>query len=398
MPTFKNFKDKRDGKVYKCVLMPDNRWWSAENLRWDGGEKRAPGNNVTNVATHGWLYLDTLAKGYCPEGSHLPSTYDWNLAGLTYADFVSKTVNGGRDTYGLNILMAGYSGNAFGTSAEFSGIYNDWVYFNSSAQSVAIGPGSGDYVSVRFIVDTFPPEFDPTTITSISNLQFQTGNRQFRGETGNYRTLGYQGMPILKGTVTWDLATSQEESDFDEWFDIETPWEYDQFTNPGIHNGFPGLGPVTMQAVSNPKKTRTAKGLSVSLDVVIFPDTQTLATATVPVMTPYAGVEAGYGFADEQLVVATSGRVTAREVTGKRGETFSVSWNTTLAGSLGFLAWYSAFSRRQFLGSLCGKTAWLWKIVGAPSMAITGEMVRISMVINGRDVNRALAVTITKEW
>lgn len=240
--------------------------------------------------------------------------------------------------------------------------------------------------------------FDPTTITSISNLQFQTGNRQFRGETGNYRTLGSQGMPILKGTVTWDLATSQEESDFDEWFDIETPWEYDQFHNPGIHNGFPGLGPVTMQAVANPKKTRTVKGLSVSLDVVIFPDTQTLATATVPVMTPYAGVEAGYGFADEQLVVTTSGRVTAREVTGKRGETFSVSWNTTLSGSMNFLAWYSAFSRRQFIGSLCGKTAWLWKIVGAPSMAIAGDMVRISMVINGRDVNRALAVTITKEW
>ena len=29
-------------------------------------------------------------------------------------------------------------------------------------------------------------------------------------------------------------------------------------------------------------------------------------------------------------------------------------------------------------------------------MAITGDMVKISMVINGRDVNRALAVTIVK--
>ena len=393
MPTFKTFKDKRDGRIYNCVLMPDGKWWSAENLAWDGGEKRAPGNVEANVATHGWLYLDTLASGYCPEGTHLPSTYNWGIAGLTYAGLVSKTVSGGLDTYGMNILMAGYSGSEFGTSAEFATSDNGWVYFNLSAQSVSAGPGTGDYTSVRFIVDTFPVEFPHKQITSVSNLQFQTANRQFKSESGSYHTLGSQGRPVLKGTLTYDLATSEEEALFDGWFSAEDPWDNDDF---------PGIGSVTIQAVSIPNKTHTEKGISISLDVVIFPNPNIGAspwsTGPVPVMTPYAGVEAGFGSSMEQSLVTTSGRSTARKPTGDRGETFTISWTTTLYSALVFLEWYVhiANGRKQFLGSLCGKTAWLWKIVGSPNMAISVDMVKISMVINGRNVNRALPVTIAK--
>ena len=237
------------------------------------------------------------------------------------------------------------------------------------------------------------PTFPHKQITSVANLQFQTANRQFKSESGSYHTLGSQGLPVLKGTLTYDLATSEEEALFDDWFSVKDPWTNDNF---------PGIGSVQIQAVSVPKKTHTAKGVSISLDVVIFPDANTtnfyFTSGPVPVMTPYAGVEAGFGSELSQSLVTTSGRSTARTPTANRGETFTVSWNTTLHSALVFLQWFIHISngRKQFLGSLCGKTAWLWKIVGAPSMAITGDMVKISMVINGRDVNRALAVTIVK--
>ena len=235
--------------------------------------------------------------------------------------------------------------------------------------------------------------FDFTQITSAGNFQLQTANRQFKSEAGSYHTLGSQGLPILRCNINWDLATATEETDFRNWFDPETSWD---------HNNFPGIGDVTLQAAGLPKYTRTVKGLSVSLDVAIFPralgDLVTY-TGAVPVMTPYAGVEAGYTSTPEQTVVTTSGRVALRQVAGARGESFEISWQTSLTGLMGFIAWFAYIKngRKQFLGSLCGKTAWLWKIIGVPSYSLTGpDYARITMTVNGRDVRRALSVTIEK--
>ena len=391
---YRHHVDSRDGTIYPCVLMPDGKWWSAVNLRWAGGERRAPGNNEANVETHGWLYLDTLASGYVPEGTHLPSTYAWSMAGLTYADFVSKTVAGGLDTYGLNILMAGYSGYSFGTSAEFSGVYSDWVYFNGSSRSASIGPGTGDYVSVRFIVDVFnepPPPFDFTQITSASNFQLQTANSQFQSESKGYRTLGSQGLPIITANVVWDLATAAEETSFRNWFDAETPWD---------HDNFPGIGNVTIQAKGLPKYTRTVRGLSISLDVAIFPNkvAPSIVFPEFPTLVNYTGIEAGYSHVSNRAVVSTSGRTSLRTPIGERGETYDISWKTSLAGAIQFFEWFASIGngRKQFFASICGKIGWLWKIVGSYRFDIDVDMVRISMSVNGRDVRRGIQVSIVK--
>ena len=395
------FVDARDGRTYKCVLMPDGKWWS-ENLAWEGN-----GYAHTDPASYGRLYTLTEALAACPAGCHIPTLNEYQAFGIPQTAKLKENsplwlVEPGTDDYGFAVRPAGYEYN--GTIGNVGGaaylITNTVNGSNYSLVNVVTGDwatGQGyDPVrfSARFIVDQFPIPEVARQITSAGNFQLQTANRQFKSEAGSYHTLGSQGLPILRCNLNWDLATATEETSFRNWFDPETSWD---------HDDFPGIGDVTLQAAGLPKYTRTVKGLSISLDVAIFPRAlATLYTYTgaVPVMTPYAGVEAGYTYAPEQAVVTTSGRVALRQVAGERGESFEISWQTSLVGLMGFIAWFAYIKngRRQFLGSMCGKTAWLWKIIGVPSYSLTGpDYARITMTVNGRDVRRALTVTIEKE-
>jgi uncharacterized protein (TIGR02145 family) len=91
--------DPRDCKPYRVMLMPDNRWWFAQDLRWGG-------NRVGSCSTAGCLYRwseavtgrevpddtyvlltinsDTVGpKGACPEGWHLPTGAEWHRLGAS---------------------------------------------------------------------------------------------------------------------------------------------------------------------------------------------------------------------------------------------------------------------------------------------------------------------------
>ena len=235
--------------------------------------------------------------------------------------------------------------------------------------------------------------FDYTQITSVSNLKVVTANKVFRSLSGTTHSVGSQGNPIITGTVTWALATASEESDFWSWFDIETPW---------TDSNFSAMGPCEIQPTSVPVSTITEKGVSIAVEVVIFPTTDPVgigAAFAVPVLTSRIGVESGYTRVKETAVVTTSGRATARQVTGNRGETYSISWTVSVNALAQFLNWFSLYSRRQFLASMCGKVGWLWKITDAPSYSFVGGIyVKITMTVCGRDVRRALNNVTIVSW
>jgi uncharacterized protein (TIGR02145 family) len=165
MPTFKNFTDTRDGKVYKCVLMPDGKWWSAENLAWDGN-----GYAHTDPVSYGRLYTLTEALAACPAGCHIPTLAEWNDTAITSADVVKEnsalwTTNTGTDNYGFAVRPAGYEFNGtignVGTKASInlnSTSGNYWTLLDISTGAIALNQGFDPVrFSARFIVDVLDP-------------------------------------------------------------------------------------------------------------------------------------------------------------------------------------------------------------------------------------------------
>jgi uncharacterized protein (TIGR02145 family) len=96
------FKDKRDGKVYKYVII-ESQVWMAENLNSEVYRNGDPIPNISdnkiwcnyikvaccsydndykNAATYGMLYNWYAVndnRGLCPEGWHIPSNSEWEL-------------------------------------------------------------------------------------------------------------------------------------------------------------------------------------------------------------------------------------------------------------------------------------------------------------------------------
>lgn len=157
--------DNRDGKVYQTTTIA-TQTWMAENLTYSG--VRFYRNNII----YGKLYLwstamdsagvfstagkgcgfgktcaaasansNTVVRGICPEGWHLPNTRDWStlltaIGGGSNAGTKLKSTNlwnssgNGTDDYGFSVLPAGYI-----TGGGFYGDYGSDGYFWSSIEN-----------------------------------------------------------------------------------------------------------------------------------------------------------------------------------------------------------------------------------------------------------------------
>ena len=205
MTTYRYHYDARDGQEYRCVLMPDGKWWSARNLSWAGAGV-AYNNDPALEAVYGRMYNYNEALSACPAETHLPSDSEWSLLLASIADPDGTKLNASS-----SLWISGSGTDDFGFAAIPAGIflaaYNSFTYeryyafFWSSTpdgtsaferycqyDNEAVGRGSdpkGNAKSVRFIIDTFvdvPPKlfgapfqgFDrDATVTITRQIQVQ---------------------------------------------------------------------------------------------------------------------------------------------------------------------------------------------------------------------------------
>lgn len=129
------FADKRDGQVYEIVKL-DERWWMAENFRFDTLGAYCYNKDPSNCEQYGRLYTLGTAKLAAPSGWHLPSDYEWRIMeeylGIPKDELFSPGFRGvnagelllGEDGVGFDALLSGY-------------MYNRWAerYYSLNANT-----------------------------------------------------------------------------------------------------------------------------------------------------------------------------------------------------------------------------------------------------------------------
>lgn len=170
------FTDTRDQRVYKTVLMPDGKWWLAENLAF-AGVGLDYDNNPANRTTYGRLYTYANASAATPPGAHVPTQAEWgslilSLGGDTngaaakaVSGWGGGTVVNGKDTYGFTALPGGYYNSANSGVFDYLGSIAYWLTAGDSTNlcgrvmlinnfSSTLGASVTDALSLRVIIDS----------------------------------------------------------------------------------------------------------------------------------------------------------------------------------------------------------------------------------------------------
>jgi uncharacterized protein (TIGR02145 family) len=150
-PSFANFTDSRNGKVYKTVKMSDGKVWFAENLNYASeGSKcyvdRVYKNKEENCQKSGRLYDWATAMKVCPKGWHLPSEEEWGY-GTPAMDKHLKAKEGwvegesGTDPFGFAAIPGGFgdSEGSFGDIIDSGHWWSSTDSDNSHAYGRSMG-------------------------------------------------------------------------------------------------------------------------------------------------------------------------------------------------------------------------------------------------------------------
>ena len=131
LPQTGAFRDNRDGKTYRTVVI-GSRTWMAENLAYNVKGSACYDNKNENCTKYGRLYNFEMATKACPAGWHLPENDEWKRFRTFIEDSDGKEAAwmslksrdkwDGSDRYGFDVVPAGKATDEFmelGVSAHF---------------------------------------------------------------------------------------------------------------------------------------------------------------------------------------------------------------------------------------------------------------------------------------
>lgn len=131
LPQMGTFRDSRDGKTYRTVVI-GSRTWMAENLAFNAKGSTCYDNKNENCVKYGRLYTFDAATKACPAGWHLPENDEWKRFRTFIEDSDGKEAAwmslksrdkwDGSDRYGFDVVPAGKATDEFvelGVSAHF---------------------------------------------------------------------------------------------------------------------------------------------------------------------------------------------------------------------------------------------------------------------------------------
>ena len=161
--------------------MPDGKWWSADDYRYDGCEWISPPNNYHWDATLAAARLYRRSTLTMPPGAHLPTSAEWTAMGAATGTLPDSkplrsaqgwdALRAGPDTYGFGMIGANGSPIPLGwgsTGYSAKLLTSDGIVATSGGDGLSVSYSTVDYyASVRFIVDVFnepapsPYDFQP---------------------------------------------------------------------------------------------------------------------------------------------------------------------------------------------------------------------------------------------
>ena len=413
----KNFTDSRDGTVYPCVLMPDGKWWSAENLAWDGAGLDYD-NNPANRTAYGRLYsLVEVTAGVLPVGTHLPSYADWlamhSAAGDSILGAKDATVGwttyNGDNSLGFYLRGSGWGQFRYGAQSFYNlrELFYTWAnhpdyaefYVYVYADGVAIhganyhSTNAVDSYGLRFIVDSgnIP---DPELADGITFTP-RTIETPFRTESRNLRRFFVQGAPVFESELKFDVDHSEIEA-MDSWIESVGLGTFSR-------SAFAiGNADTIFQVLEPPTRSFSHKGMTVSMSVTATQDTPAylpypINEGVLPVCCPFPlSGQGSLGSEAAQLTEATGGRSTAKAFTASRGDRLSFTYATDKDGLAHFISWWSAILKcghRGFFASMPGRTCWYFEFTEQPTFSLQSDLGKVTIKIQGRPTTKEIAVT-----
>lgn len=362
MPQFGTYTDTRDGRVYKTVLMPDGKWWLAEDYKY---------LSEVNAST-AWstLYLRSRIPD-SPVGCHIPTENEWRglPVGLLLRSSTDWTTSiQSADPYGFNAKPSGVFSNG---AIIFTGIYAGWWLPNGDSHRLVVSANEeesllwysqdalGNAHAVRLIVDSgnvpgnvpgYIPD-NPFQILTPCTLQMLCDSKVANSSSGRRRTVSRDSSFVFSAT-------------------LNLPSECKQFESVPYYD-FPVIGDCEIRQLDLVKYTFRDTEKTSSVKCMIVPTAMNKRTGDFRI-----SCEPNISM-DEAMLVAT-GSSSLEVLSSSRSLSLKCVWTVSFLAATQFIEWLRGSVNRIFTTSVGGMKGVVCQIGDSVSLEIGSADVKIS--------------------